>query len=89
MCGVILRREGCNMSKDLSKNKNKTAIIIKLNAINRNIIASPSVDISFSEMVMNNLKRKCVYAKYDSKYKSTMEEDEIFNKMTARRKRGK
>lgn len=38
-------------------------------------------------MVMDKVKRKCVYEEYDSKYKSTVEEDEIFNKMTARRKR--
>lgn len=75
------------MSKDKSRNENKMAVISKLSEINRNISESPTIDISFSEMVMNKLKRKCVYAKYDSKYKSTIEEDEIFNKMNARRKR--
>ena len=49
---------------------------------------NPTIDLPFMDMVLDKNKRKCVYTKYDKKYESNPEEDEIFREMT-RRRRGK
>lgn len=54
----------------------------------KNKTFNPTIDLPFMDMVLDKNKRKCVYAKYDKKYESNPEEDEIFREMT-RRRRGK
>ena len=45
-----------------------------------------SIDI---DPILDKDKRECIYAKYDQKYESNAEEDEIFREMAKRRKRYK
>lgn len=54
----------------------------------KNKTFTPTIDLPFMDMVLDKNKRKCVYTKYDKKYESNPEEDEIFREMT-RRRRGK
>ena len=54
----------------------------------KNKTFTPTINLSFIDMILDKNKRKCVYTKYDKKYESNPEEDEIFREMT-RRRRGK
>lgn len=81
------------MSRKSKNNKNNKkeediveSMVLELKEYKKNKTFNPTIDLPFMDMVLDKNKRKCVYAKYDKKYESNLEEDEIFREMTKRRK---
>lgn len=79
-----------NKNKSNSKEEKKlNNLIMDLNEYKKNKSFNPTINLSFIDMVFDKNKRNSVYKEYDEKYESTVEEDEIFKRMTKRRKGGK